>query len=104
MVSDLAGQILKYRYIKKKSKKPLNPLEQLSRLPSLSAKDQKKIVAAQTKSIFTSIAEYYKQIMSKNQFRKEVLNSLRVFNEEAFDALFGEILKDEPEKMKPEGE
>lgn len=88
MVTDLAAELLKSRYGKKKAKKPLNPLEELTRAPSLNPKDPKKIIAAQTKSIFASIYDYYRELMSKNHFNKEQLNTLRILSEEHFAQIF----------------
>ena len=78
MISDIANEILKDRYAKKKSKKIVNPLEQLTRIPSvISSKDSKKVITAQTKSIYTSLNEYYKETLSKNHFKKDQLYYLR---------------------------
>ena len=84
MVSEVANELLKFKYMKKKAKKQLNPLEELTRVPSLNSKDSKKVITAQTKSIFTCLGEYYKEMISKSHFKKESLNNLKTFGEAAF--------------------
>lgn len=105
MVTDLAFQLLKARHLKKKNtKKALNPLQELARIPSVNAKDQKKNIAAQTKSVYPSIYHYYRDLISKNHFKKELLDDLKILNQEEHDLIIGQILKAEPQPMKPEGE
>lgn len=79
MILEIANELLKYKYFKKKSKKPSNPLEELTRLPSLNSKDPKKVITAQTKSIFTSLKEYYKEQFAKNHFNQSCLNHIKFF-------------------------
>lgn len=95
IVMELALQLLKARYVKKKNKKAINPLEELTRAPSLNPKDPKKMIAAQTKSIYGSLNEYYRELMSKNHFDKECLNTLKLLDEELFQRLFWDIMKNE---------
>jgi len=40
-------------------------------------KDSKNKLAAQTKSIFSSIYEYYRETMQKYGFKRELLNYLK---------------------------
>jgi len=47
----------------------------------VSSKDPKKAIAAQTKSIFTSLHEYYKEQFAKYHYAKESLNNLKIFGE-----------------------
>lgn len=59
LLNELSLQILKAQYAKKKIKKTVNPLQELTRIPS-STKDPKKQTITQAKSLYSSVNEYYK--------------------------------------------
>jgi len=41
-------------------------------------------MTTQTKSIFASIYEYYKETMTKNGFHRQLLNYIKFFDEKKF--------------------
>lgn len=51
------------------------------------------MIVTQTKSIFSSINEYYKELFAKTHFQKEWLNDLRILDEVIFEEIFGEMVK-----------
>jgi hypothetical protein len=89
VIHELAAEILKAQFIKKKAKKISNPLEELTRNPSLNSKDPKKQTITQTKSIYSSINEYYKDNFAKNGFKKELLGYVRFLDEAKFNEILG---------------
>jgi hypothetical protein len=70
VIKDLTAEILKAQHMKKKVKKQANPLEELTRNPSFNSKDPKKQSITQTKSVYTSIGEYFKENFTKSGFNR----------------------------------
>jgi hypothetical protein len=48
--------------------------------------------------------EYYKEQFSKNHFKKDCLNNLKVFGEDSFNAVLGDIMKEEIPANKEDNE
>ena len=70
IINYLATEILKAQFMKNKVKKSSNALEELTRNPSQNLKDSKKQSTTQTKSIYPSIIQYFKDNFSKSAFQK----------------------------------
>lgn len=96
MVAELAGELLKNQLAKKKGKKQASALEELARVPLSNSKDSKK-PATQTKSIFSSLPEYYRETMAKNSFDRQLLRHLAGFDAASFEDILGRLLVDEPQ-------
>lgn len=58
-------------------------------MPSVNAKDQKKNIAAQTKSVYPSINHYFRDLISKYHVKKELLDDLKILNEGQYELIIG---------------